>query len=65
MKTKVIASAGTIEDFEKMYNEKCYSTSWTVKEVDGALKLYNTKLDKYSDLIIRKKNGRIQLCMEV
>lgn len=60
MKGRIIGSAGTLENLVLLFNEKCYSTNWVAKEVDGVLKFYNPKLNKFASGYITNKNGRFQ-----
>lgn len=64
MKGRVIGSAETLENLVSLFNNKMYSTNWVAKEVDGVLKFYNTKLNKFASDYIRNKNGRFQYCEE-
>ena len=60
MKGRIIGSAGTLEDLVSLFNEKMFSNNWVAKEIDGVLKFYNTKLNKFASGYITNKNGRFQ-----
>jgi hypothetical protein len=62
---KVIGSAKTLEELTKMFNDKYFSINWVVREDNGVLKFYNTKLEKFASGFIRNKKDRFQYCDEV
>ena len=52
---KLICSASTKEELEKMINAYYYSKNYIITD---DMKVYNTKTEKYIDNIVRVSRGR-------
>lgn len=53
--SKLICSASSKSELEKMINAYYYSTNWIITD---DMKVYNTKTEKYSDNMVTIKRNR-------